>query len=84
MDHGKALAGTKRGDALQIILIQVKGGSAAKAAEGDATRLRIVVRRHGVCGILLAAWKKGHAAAKRTKKVSSIHVGDRLPPPCVD
>jgi hypothetical protein len=31
-DHGKARAGTKRGDALQIILIQVKGGSAAAHA----------------------------------------------------
>jgi hypothetical protein len=30
-DHGKPIAGTKRGDALQIILIQVKGGSAANA-----------------------------------------------------
>src|ERR1022692_5161794 len=28
-DHGTPMAGTKRGDALQIILIQVKGGSAA-------------------------------------------------------
>ena len=29
-DHGPPCAGTKRGDALQIILIQVKGGYAAK------------------------------------------------------
>ena len=28
-DHGKPLPGTKRGDALQMILIQVKGGRAA-------------------------------------------------------
>jgi hypothetical protein len=38
-DHGEPLPGTKRGDALQIILIQVKGGSAAKPTPDDATTL---------------------------------------------
>jgi hypothetical protein len=61
-DHGEPVRGTKRGDALQIILIQVKGGSAAKPTAEDAARLRIVARRHGVCGVLLATWKKGSAA----------------------
>jgi len=61
-DHGVPLSGTKRGDALQIVLIQVKGGSAAKPTAEDAARLRIVARRHGACGILLATWKKGSAA----------------------
>jgi hypothetical protein len=61
-DHGEPMAGTKRGDTLQIILIQVKGGSAAKPTTQDAARLRIVARRHGACGVLLATWKKGKAA----------------------
>jgi hypothetical protein len=61
-DHGEPIAGTKRGDTLQVILIQVKGGSAAKPTAEDAARLRIVARRHGACGVLLAAWKKGNAA----------------------
>jgi hypothetical protein len=61
-DHSDTKAGLKRGDALQIILIQVKGGMAAKPTEEDAARIRIVARRHGACGILLATWKKGHAA----------------------
>jgi len=61
-DHGEPLRGTKRGDALQIILIQVKGGSAPKPTTEDAARLRIIARRHRACGILLAAWKKGSAA----------------------
>jgi hypothetical protein len=60
-DHGEPVRGTKRGDALQIILIQVKGGSAAKPTAEDAARLRVVARRHGVCGVLLATWKKGSA-----------------------
>jgi hypothetical protein len=61
-DHSEPIAGTKRGDCLQIILIQVKGGSAAKPTTQDAARLRIVARHHGVCGILLATWKKGSKA----------------------
>jgi hypothetical protein len=61
-DHSTPVIGTKRGDALQIILIQVKGGSAARPTAEDATRLRIVARRHGACGVLLASWKQGSAA----------------------
>ena len=60
-DHSEPIAGTKRGDCLQVVLIQVKGGRAAKPTAEDATRLRIVARRHGACGVLLAAWKKGSA-----------------------
>jgi hypothetical protein len=60
-DHGRPVKGMKRGDALQIILIQVKGGNAAKPTADDAIRLRAVARRHGACGILLATWKKGSA-----------------------
>jgi hypothetical protein len=37
-DHGKPIAETKRGDALQIILIQVKGGSAAMPTTEDGKR----------------------------------------------
>ena len=44
-DHSEPQRGMKRGDALQIILIQVKGGSAAQATPEDATRLSIVARR---------------------------------------
>jgi hypothetical protein len=61
-DHGKPYPGTKRGDGFQIILIQVKGGSAARPTADDGARLRKVALRHGACGILLATWKKGTAA----------------------
>lgn len=58
-DHIAPSNGLKRGDTLQLILIQVKGGSAPQPTAQDATRLRIVARRHGACAVLLAAWKKG-------------------------
>jgi hypothetical protein len=61
-DHGKPIGGIKRGDALQIILIQVKGGSAARPTSEDATRLRTVAKRHRARHALLATWKKGTAA----------------------
>lgn len=61
-DHGEPPSGTKRGDLFQILLIQVKGGYAARPTAEDGERLRIVARRHGACGVLLATWKKGTAA----------------------
>ncbi len=61
-DHGRPYPGTKRGDTFQIILIQVKGGQAAKPTDEDRDRLRKVAEHHGACGILLATWHKGKSA----------------------
>lgn len=61
-DHSTPRKGLKRGDTFQIILIQVKGGYAAKPTAEDAKRLRLVAREHGACGVLLATWKKGKSA----------------------
>jgi hypothetical protein len=55
------MAWTKRGDALQIILIQVKGGSAAAPTTEDGRRLRAVAKRLHARHILLSTWKKGSA-----------------------
>ena len=67
-DHSAPPSGAKRGDLFQILLIQVKGGYAARPTAEDGKRLRIVARRHGACGVLLATWKKGTAA-----KFFSLH-----------
>jgi hypothetical protein len=61
-DHRDLLPGTKRGDRLQIVLIQVKGGKAAMPTEDDGHRLRIVARHHRARQVLLATWNKGTAA----------------------
>ncbi len=61
-DHGAPCFGTKRGDTLQIILIQVKGGYAAMPTAEDGKRLRAVARRHRAREVLLATWRKGKAA----------------------
>jgi hypothetical protein len=41
-DHSQPPSGAKRGDLFQIILIQIKGGNAAKPTKEDGRRLRIV------------------------------------------
>ena len=61
-DHGKPVAGTKRGDAMQLMLIQVKGGGAAMPTADDARRLRAVAKLHRERRVLLASWKKGSTA----------------------
>jgi hypothetical protein len=60
-DHRKPANGTKRGDMLQIVLIQVKGGSAAMPTEEDGRRLQVVARRVHAQHVLLATWKRGSA-----------------------
>ena len=58
-NHNAPVGAMKRGDALQIILIQAKGGSARWPTSEDAARLRRVKKLHGACDVLLASWKKG-------------------------
>ena len=54
--HRELLPGAKRGDRLQIILIQVKGGKAAMPTEEDGRRLRIVAK-HPALG--RCCWQRG-------------------------
>ena len=58
-DHGKPRRSMKRGDALQVILIQVKGGGASMPTAEDVKRLRAVARLHRARSVLLASWKRG-------------------------
>ncbi|MGD0788534.1 MAG: hypothetical protein ABR898_11165 [Terracidiphilus sp.] len=58
-DHSESGSGTKCGDKLQIVLIQVKGGNAAWPTADDRKRLRFVARYHRANKVLLAVWKKG-------------------------
>lgn len=71
-DHRSAKNGLNRGDLLDIVLIQVKGGSAAWPSKDDIRRLRKVRKHHRARAVLLAAWKKGHLPTLHRLKV----VGD--------
>ena len=61
-DHGDPPPGLKRGDAFEIVLMQVKGGSAPKPTEEDGRRLRIVRHMYKARHVILATWKKGKEA----------------------
>jgi hypothetical protein len=58
-NHRETPPGMKRGDALQMILIQVKGGSAARCSAEDGLRMRATVRSLRAQCAILAEWKKG-------------------------
>lgn len=58
-DHGRQPPpGLQPGDALQILLLQVKGGNAAKPTERDGKRLRILKGRYKARSVILATWMK--------------------------
>jgi hypothetical protein len=58
-NHGKPRAALKRGDSLQAILIQVKGGKSAMPTADDAKRLLAVARWHRAGHVLLGAMETG-------------------------
>ena len=58
-DHSPGKSGLKRGDLLEIVLIQTKGGSAPRPTEEDVTRLEKVARHHRAKSIVLAEWQRG-------------------------
>ena len=47
----------KRGDLFDIILIQVKGGTARRPTDADVRRLRLVGRRYKARSIVLFEWE---------------------------
>ena len=49
----------KRGDLFEVILVQVKGGSARSPTTEDCIRLREVARRYTARAVVLFEWKKG-------------------------
>ena len=57
-DH-RETAGLKRGDLFEIILLQVKGGSARFPNDSDIDRLVKVAKFHRAKAIVLAEWKLG-------------------------
>lgn len=58
-DHRQDVAGLKRGDLFEIVLIQTKGGSAPRPKPDDVVRLKRVAKHHRAKAIILAEWKRG-------------------------
>jgi len=61
-NHAACAPPGKRGDTFEIVLIQVKGGSAAFPSTDEIQRLRRVGRTYRAKAILLAQWKRGSQA----------------------
>lgn len=58
-DHATTNGKFKRGDLFEIILIQIKGGSARWPNAEDIRRLRAVAKRYSAKDVILAEWVKG-------------------------
>lgn len=56
-DHKKQNTKIKRGDLFEIVLIQVKGGSAQLPTPKDIKRLKAVAKYHRAKAIVLSEWK---------------------------
>ena len=52
----------KRGDLFEIVIIQIKGGSARQPTKDDCLRLREVARVYRAKKIVLFQWRKGGSA----------------------
>ncbi len=52
----------KRGDLFEIILVQIKGGSAKAPTDEDCVRLQAVAQHYGAIAIVLFSWVKGKQA----------------------
>ena len=52
----------KRGDLFDLVLIQLKGGSAPAPSEGDLLRLREVKRLYPAKAVVLFQWRKAESA----------------------
>lgn len=57
-DHRQDRPNLKRGDLLEIVLIQVKGGSAPRPTLDDIARLSRVAKYHRAKAVVLAEWRR--------------------------
>lgn len=58
-NHTTAGGGLSKGDIFEIVLIQVKGGTAPFPSENDIARLLLVKEYHRADKAVLAEWKQG-------------------------
>jgi hypothetical protein len=58
----------KSGDLFEMILVQMKGGSAGRPKERDLLRLQAVKRRYQARDIVLFCWNKRKKGKKRKKE----------------
>jgi hypothetical protein len=57
-DHGTQGGAVKKGDLFDLVLIQVKGGTAPLPTRGDIARLRKVATYHRAKAVVLCEWRR--------------------------
>lgn len=62
----------KRGDLFEIVLVQVKGGTARSPTRQDCERLREVARHYCARSVVLFEWRKGVAWRFQTLNLGSL------------
>ena len=80
-NHNEHELPLKRGDLFEMILIQVKGGSAKRPSSDERDRLRTVAKHYGAKTIVLSEWKKGSKA--RFFKLEADEWGNEIDPATV-
>ena len=63
----------KRGDLFDVILVQVKGGSARRPNRDDCIRLREVARHYAARAVVLFEWKRGVSWSFSVLNLRSLH-----------
>jgi hypothetical protein len=84
-NHSHTEASRYRGDLFEIVLIQVKGGSAKMPSPGDIKRLVAVKEYHQADKVVLAEWKRGeklccYVLPDASNPVSASEVFGTTPP----
>jgi hypothetical protein len=57
-NHKKVNGFSNRGDLLDLVLIQVKGGTASYPSEPDVDRLLALQKHHAAKAVVLVEWKR--------------------------
>ena len=76
-DHRSPPSGLKRGDLFEVVLVQIKGGTARLPSRDDILRLRQVARHYQAKAVVLVSWKKG---SQPTIYALSKRLGDDCKP----
>ena len=83
-NHGMSSMSEYRGDLFEIILLQVKGGSAKFPSPQDVARLVKVKKHHRADKVVLAEWKQGktlccYVLPDMTNAVSASDIFGKVP-----
>jgi hypothetical protein len=83
-NHNASVVSKHRGDRFEIVLLQVKGGSAKFPSQEDVERLISVKEHHRADKVVLTEWKQGeklccYILPDMTNAVPASHIFGKVP-----